>query len=362
MTRSHVLVAMSGGVDSSVAALLLQRQGYDVIGFTAELFGNTSAAGPCCGRAGIEAARAVCGQLGIPHYVANLCDAFEESVIKRFISEYRAGRTPNPCTDCNRFIKFDLFFEVAQSFGCDFVATGHHARIMAQEKQDGSNVLRRGVDPDKDQSYFLACIKPEKLNNLLFPVGEYAKPQVREIATEAGLPTAAREESQDICFMPSGTGVAELLSWHLDDPPQPGPIIDEQGHVIGKHPGVEHFTIGQRSGLKLGGGSEGLVVHKLLPDTNTVIVAKHNAHPVGRLVLSDFTDLAPGLWISGERLDVRGRYRQPTWGAIVYSEGQRASVLPEGEQYCLAPGQWVVGYQDDIVTCGGIIDSIEYLK
>jgi tRNA-specific 2-thiouridylase len=362
MTRAHVLVAMSGGVDSSVAALLLRRQGYDVIGFTAELFGDTSAAGPCCGRAGIGAAHAVCDQLSIPHHVANLCDEFEERVIKRFIAEYRAGHTPNPCTDCNRFIKFDLFFEVARKYGCDFVATGHHARITPQDSQHGSRLLRRGVDPDKDQSYFLACITPEKLDRLLFPIGGYTKPQVRKLAADAGLPTATREESQDICFMPSGTGVAELLSWHLDHLPQPGPIVDEQEHVLGQHPGVEHFTIGQRAGLRLGGGSEGLVVHQLLPETNTVVVAKRNAHPVARLELSEFIDLAPGLWKSGERLQVRGRYRQPTWESTVHRNGPNATVMPVGEQFNLAPGQWVVGYLDDIVTCGGIIDNIEYLR
>ena len=162
--------------------------------------------------------------------------------------------------------------------------------------------------------------------------------------------------------MPSGTSVAELMSWHMDSPPQPGLIVDEQGSVLGEHPGIEHFTIGQRAGLRLGGGSEGLVVHKLLPDTKTVIVANRDAHPVARLGLCEFIDLAPGHWKSGARLQVRGRYRQPTWGGIVVIEGQHVSVLPEGEQFGLAPGQWIVGYQDDIVTCGGIIDSIEYAR
>src|SRR5687768_7267448 len=191
MTKQRVLVAMSGGVDSSVAALLMQQQGYEVVGMTAELFGDASAAGPCCGKAGICMAGAVCEKLGIEHHQVDLTGLFEAQVIDRFLDGYESGRTPNPCADCNRFIKFDAFFEYADKLGCELLATGHFARTIG-------GCLATGIDPNKDQSYFLACIPPQLLARVRFPIGELTKPQVRELAAAAELPTATRKESQDI--------------------------------------------------------------------------------------------------------------------------------------------------------------------
>ena len=383
---SRILVAMSGGVDSSVAALLMQRQGFTVIGLTALLFGDASAAGPCCGREGAASAAAVCAQLGIEHRRVDLSELFERQVIERFISEYRAGRTPNPCSDCNRFIKFDKFFKLAREWDCELLATGHYARIVERTGGRASlpalnarpaadperpetaalppHLLAAAVDSAKDQSYFLACIPAERLSLIRFPLGELSKPQVRAIAAEAGLPTAQRADSQDVCFMANRTGLAELLSWHHGELPQRGPIVDEDGRVLGEHPGAVHFTVGQRKGLRLGGGSEGLVVHRIEPQTNTVVVAQQDAHPIAALHLSDVVDMAPGLWAAGESAMLRCRYRQPLWpGRIVRgSDDSSLSVVPVEPQYGAAPGQWCAAYREGIVLFGGIINEIEYQK
>ncbi|MCB1188531.1 tRNA 2-thiouridine(34) synthase MnmA [bacterium] len=357
MSKGRVMVAMSGGVDSSVAALMLTRAGYECIGMTAILFGDASAAGPCCGTEGANSAECVCNKLGIEFRHIDLSELFEEQVIGRFLGEYDAGRTPNPCSDCNRFIKFDTFFKYADEWGCDYVATGHYARII----EDGSaRLLGTGIDNNKDQSYFLACIPPHRLKRVLFPLGGIDKPEVRRLAREAMLPTAHRTESQDVCFMHNGAGIDELMSWHMGKAPEPGEVVDEAGNVLSTHKGYQRYTVGQRRGMRLGGGTEGLVVHRVEPETNRVVVAMKDAHPLDYVGLRDFVDMAPGRWQLGQDIQVRMRYRQPLFKARVLEHEGQLRVYPLERQYGAALGQWCVGYDGDVVLFGGIIDGVEY--
>lgn len=354
---------MSGGVDSSVTALLMQQAGHEVVGLTALLFGETSAAGPCCGKEGAGAAKCVCDALGIEHHWIDMTELFEKRVIGRFLDEYSAGRTPNPCSDCNRFIKFDAFFDYADKLGCELVATGHYAKLAGLHP----TVLTRAADGNKDQSYFLACIPPEKLARIRFPLGELTKPQVRELAREAGLPTADRKESMDICFMANKTGIAELLSWHSGREPQPGDIVDGgSGRVLGRHRGIEHYTIGQRRGLGLGGGTEGLVIQRIDPRSNTVVVARPEDCGIAGLELTDFVDMAPGLWRPGAPVQIQCRYRQQAlWTGRIWLQARMdddGAVLHDSARVefdrpvqNVAAGQWCVAYADDTVLCGGII-------
>jgi len=349
---------MSGGVDSSVAALLLREAGHPVVGLTATLFNDSAADTTGRGGEGGAGARQVCERLGIPHQQVDLAELFERRVIDRFIAEYAAGRTPNPCADCNRFIKFDTFFDIAARHGCELLATGHHARITGAD--NGPVHLLTGRDPAKDQSYFLAGIASDRLSRIRFPIGALDKTAVRRLATEAGLPTATRSESQDICFLPAGTGIGELMARYGGREPVPGPIVDEAGQRLGEHPGIEYFTIGQRQGLRLGGGTEGLVVHRLEPATHTVVVAPQTAHPVTAVRLGSFNNLAPDLWQAGDRVQVRARYRQATWEAVAEPAAEGCLVRPTGDQFNIAAGQWLVGYRDETVLFGGIIDEINY--
>ena len=352
------MVAMSGGVDSSVAALLLTRAGYECIGMTAILFGDASVAGPCCGTEGANSAECVCNNLGIEFRHIDLSELFEKQVIERFLGEYDQGRTPNPCSDCNRFIKFDTFFRYADEWGCDYVATGHYARIVKLD--DGTHMLGPGIDNNKDQSYFLACIPPDRLQRVMFPLGDIEKSEVRRLAAEARLPTAHRAESQDVCFMHNGAGIGELMGWHMGRQPVPGNVVNEAGEVISTHRGYQQYTVGQRRGMLLGGGTEGLVVHRVEPKTNTVIVAQKDAHPLDWIGLKDFVDMAPGRWQLGQDIMVRCRYRQTLFPARVLEHEGRLRVYPMEKQYGVALGQWCVGYEGEHVLFGGIIDSVEY--
>ena len=249
MGTEKVLVAMSGGVDSSVAAKLLTDAGYDCVGCMMKLYDNEDAGIPkghtCCSLDDAEDARSVARRLGFPFYVFNLKDKFAACVIDRFVDAYEHGVTPNPCIDCNRYLKFDKLFERADILGCRYIATGHYARV---ERAGEKYVLKKALDETKDQSYVLYDLTQEKLARVKFPLGTFRKTDAREIAAEAGLCNARKHDSQDICFVPDGD-YAKIIAARTGKEPQPGPFLDLNGNVVGTHRGIIHYTIGQRRGL-----------------------------------------------------------------------------------------------------------------
>jgi tRNA-uridine 2-sulfurtransferase len=261
----RVLVAMSGGVDSSVAAALLVEQGFDVTGVTLKLWGGESDSG-CCSVGDVEDARRVAAQLDIPHYVFNFADDFDARVVAPYVAGYSEGRTPNPCVECNRSLKFGRLLERATALGFDRLATGHHARVVRDA--DGPVALVRGADVDKDQSYVLAVLGPRELARTILPVGELTKVQVRAHATRLGLRTASKPESMDLCFIKRG-GREQFLDERVDR--RPGPIVDRSGTVVGRHEGVESFTVGQRRGVGVAAGARRYVLD-LDASTATVVI------------------------------------------------------------------------------------------
>ena len=267
----NILVAMSGGVDSSVAAKLLADAGNCCTGCTMKLYTNEDAGIPrghtCCSLDDVEDARSVAARLGMRYYVFNFSEDFEEKVVGKFVSSYRHGRTPNPCIDCNRFMKFDKLFERARLLGCDHVATGHYARI---EEQNGEYILKKALDASKDQSYVLYTMTQEQLAHTLFPLGALPKTQTRAIAEEAGFWNAHKPDSQDICFVPDGD-YAAAIERLTGERSEPGDFVDRQGHVLGRHSGIIRYTVGQHRGLGLG-QSEKRYVCALCPEENTVVL------------------------------------------------------------------------------------------
>lgn len=351
MRKGKVVVAMSGGVDSSVAAALLLKEGYEVIGVTMRFWAPKEEENRCCPPVAVEFARKVAELLGIPFYVLDFRKPFYEKVVVPFIHGYAAGITPNPCLACNKFIKFDLLLRKTMALGADYLATGHYARIM---KTDGQYRLLKGIDPAKDQSYVLYMLSQEKLARLLFPLGYFTKEKVREIARELGLPTADRDESQEICFI-SGKDYGEFLRLHIPDAFRPGPIYDTKGRPLGTHKGLPLYTIGQRTGLGIPYGKRLYVISKDL---------EHNALIVGTAEEQGCSEILAGEvnFISGQipekpiEVKARVRYRAPEQEAIVYPlEGGKVKVTFKTPVMGAAPGQAVVFYDGDEVLGGGII-------
>jgi tRNA-specific 2-thiouridylase len=354
----RVLVAMSGGVDSSVTAALLQREGYEVVGVTMRLWTRERPDAPphhrgCCSIEETDDARRVAALLGVPYYVLNFEQAFARRVVDYFVAEYASGRTPNPCLACNQFLKFDVLLKRAAALGCEYLATGHYARV---ERGTTRFHLRKAVDPTKDQSYVLYTLGQAELSRLLLPLGNYRKQDVRALAAELGLPVAAKPDSQEICFLQGQdyrTFVRERLGRQ-----EPGAIVDESGRVLGSHQGAAGFTVGQRRGLGLALAEPQYVV-AVDAVANRVVVGPE--HRLFRRALWTRTVH----WVAGGapsgllRVAAKVRYRTPEAAATVHPEDGGARVEFDEPQRAIAPGQAVVFYDGDEVIGGGTIDAVE---
>jgi tRNA-specific 2-thiouridylase len=356
---NRVLVAMSGGVDSSVAALLLKNAGYDVTGVTMCLGvseGPDPAAASCCGPDAIQDAKKVAERLSIPHYVLDFAAELEAKVIDRFVSEYRSGRTPNPCVDCNRYLKFDTLLSRATVLGFDALATGHYARI---ERHNGSFALMKARDRRKDQTYFLAGIKRAALSQILFPLAFLTKDEVRRIAADANLPVADKPESQDICFVPDGDYGAFITK--RMGAAAPGPIVDTGGRVLGTHKGISCYTIGQRGGLGIS-APKPLYVLRIDAEENTIVVGGKESLKAHGLICSDTNLLVDEV---PRRLTVKTRYtKKEAHAQVMIDSRNTTTVVFDEPQEAITPGQAVVFYRDDIVLGGGMIQCVldDYCK
>ncbi len=355
MTRGRVLVAMSGGVDSSVAAALLHAEGWEVIGATMRLgcAGDDRPDRPCCSLDSVNDARRVCERLGVPHYVLDLVSAFSRDVVRDFAEEYARGRTPIPCVRCNTFTKFRDLVRKAEALDCDAVATGHYARTI-----DGA--LHRGIDPAKDQSYFLWGLERRVLSRLLLPVGGRTKAETRETARALGLQVVAEKtESMDICFVPDGDHVAVVRRELGPDAPalRPGPFVGLEGRVLGEHDGHARFTIGQRRGLP-GGFREPMFVVAIDPARRAVVLGPREAL-LGRGVIAHGMNwLVAEPPAPGDTLLVQHRHRAtPAPATVVRCEGALLEVALETPLSAIAPGQSLVCYDGDRVLGGGVIEQ-----
>ncbi len=348
------LVAMSGGVDSSVAAALMLEAGHEVVGVTLKQWEGTGGEMPvagCCTVADAEDARMVAGRLGVAYYVLDYVDEFRAAVVDRFAAEYAAGRTPNPCIECNRRVRFRALLARTAELGCDALVTGHHVRV----RRDGAGYhLLRARDRDKDQSYVLHMLGQRELASARFPVGEMTKAEVRERAAALGLRTAAKPDSQDLCFVGSG-GYRDFLRTEYPTAAEPGPIVDTTGAVVGDHPGTIGFTIGQRRGLGVALGDRRYVVD-IRPETRTVVIGSEVDLRVRGCEVEGVTFVADRPPASAE-VAVQLRYRsRPVPATITPRGGDRWNVRFATPQAAVAPGQAAVFYDGDEVLGGGTID------
>ncbi len=352
----RVLVAMSGGVDSSVTAALLLEEGYEVIGITLRLMGaeeKGSGRQGCCGLEAMEEVRRVAGELGIPSYILDFEEEFEQEVMEYFCREYACGRTPNPCIPCNQKLKFGKLLEKARGWGIDLIASGHYARVSYDEER-GRYLLKRGVDGTKDQSYVLFNLTQEQLRHLLLPLGGLEKKKVRERAKELGLRVHNRPDSQDICFIPNGD-YGSFLHRRMPEIIKPGPILDQKGKVLGRHKGIHLFTVGQRRGLGIAAGKP-LYVISIDRDEGTIIVAGEEALYRSELIAAGMN------WITREGLTgplpvkAKIRYRHtPAEATLIPLKEGEVKVKFSSPQKAITPGQAVVFYQGEEVLGGGWI-------
>jgi len=357
----QALIALSGGVDSSVAAYLMQQAGFDCTGVTMKLYNNEAIGedreGSCCTQADREDARSVCERLGIRYYVFNFSDTFAEQVVDRFVAAYEHGATPNPCIDCNRYLKFERLLARALETGFDVVATGHYARVEFDQER-GRYLLKRGADANKDQSYVLYAMTQEQLAHTVFPLGGLTKQEVRAIAREQGFVTAEKDESQDICFVPDGDYGAFIRRYTNKDF-APGDLVDAEGRKLGTHEGIIDFTLGQRKGIGIA-AAQPLYVQRIDPEQNRVVITEIDKLFSNNVLIEDVNLIAMDSLPVPLRAMAKHRYRsseQPV--TVTQLDADTLQVVFDEPQKAITPGQALVLYDGDLVIGGGTIVSSE---
>lgn len=355
MSKGKVVVGMSGGVDSSVAAYLLKRQGYDVIGVTMQIWQEDATAtddGGCCGLSAVDDARRVAEIIGIPYYVMNFRDEFKENVVDYFLEEYKCGRTPNPCIACNRYVKWEALLHRSMEIGADYIATGHYARV--EKLANGRFAIKNSVTAKKDQTYALYNLNQEQLSRTLMPVGEYTKDEIRQIALDAGIPVANKPDSQDICFIPDND-YAAFIEANTETKAVPGNFVDKTGKVLGTHKGITHYTIGQRKGLNLAMGHP-VFVTEIRPETNEVVIGDNQDVFTNRLVAGNVNYMAAPDFNDGDRIFAKIRYNHAgAWCTVKKLDGGNIECIFDEPVRAVTPGQAVVFYDGEYVAGGGTI-------
>ena len=352
MTK-RVVVAMSGGVDSSVASALLKDRGFEVIGITMQMWEHPG----FTEHSRMEDARRVAKKLGIPHHVVDLRDVFEERIIANFCSEYQQGRTPNPCIRCNQYIKFDCLLKKAGELDADYVATGHYARIE-YDRSNNRYLLKKGIDVQKDQSYFLYTMTQLQLKSTLMPLGSFAKKRVRQMAEELALPAAGKSESQEVCFVPDND-YGEFLKEYTSESISPGPIMNREGKVIGEHRGIIFYTVGQRKGIGVS-GREPLYVIAIDGGKNTIVVGKREEVYSNRLRAVSMNCIAMERLREPLKVNAMVRYsHEPSDAVVSPLDGEGVRVEFSEPQWAITPGQAVVFYDGDVLVGGGKISEVE---